>query len=50
MANPLQVGQKAPDFSVPGIQGRKDRVYSLANYVGKRGVVLVFYAYDWTPI
>lgn len=50
MAIVLQVGQKAADFSVPGVQGKKERIYSLADCLVKRGVVLVFYAYDWTGI
>jgi peroxiredoxin len=50
MANPLQVGQKAPDFSVPGVVGQDERTYSLSDYLGKQNVILVFYVYDWTGI
>ena len=50
MATPLPVGQMAPDFSVPGVVGEETRTYSLSDYVGKQGVVLVFYVYDWTGI
>ena len=45
MATP-GVGDKAPDFSLPGTDGRD---YSLADYRGKP-VVLVFYPGDDTPV
>jgi peroxiredoxin len=50
MADPLQVGQTAPDFSAPGVVGQDERMYSLADYLGKQNVILVFYVYDWTSI
>ena len=40
------VGDKAPDFSLPGTGGA---TYSLSQYVG-RTVVLVFYPGDDTPV
>jgi peroxiredoxin Q/BCP len=42
----LSVGERAPDFTLPGTGGR---VYSLADYRGTP-VVLVFYPGDDTPI
>jgi peroxiredoxin Q/BCP len=45
MATP-GVGDKAPDFSLPGTDGRD---YSLTDYRGKP-VVLVFYPGDDTPV
>jgi peroxiredoxin Q/BCP len=42
----LAVGDKAPDFTLPGTG---DRSYSLAEYRGKP-VVLVFYPGDDTPV
>lgn len=40
------VGDPAPDFSLPANDGR---TYSLAQFRGKRHVVLVFYPGDDTP-
>ena len=42
----LSVGDRAPDFTLPGTGGR---TYSLAEYRGK-AVVLVFYPGDDTPV
>jgi peroxiredoxin Q/BCP len=42
----VAVGDKAPDFSLPGTGGRS---YSLSQYAGQR-VVLVFYPGDDTPV
>ena len=41
-----KIGDKAPDFALPGTGGRS---YSLAEYRGKP-VVLVFYPGDSTPV
>ena len=43
---PPNVGDPAPDFELPGTEGRN---YSLAEYRGKP-VVLVFYPGDSTPV
>jgi thioredoxin-dependent peroxiredoxin len=40
------VGEKAPDFNLPGTGGR---TYKLENFVGKQNVVLYFYPKDDTP-
>ena len=45
MAGP-QVGERAPDFTLPGTQGRN---YSLSDYTG-HNVVLAFYPGDNTPV
>jgi peroxiredoxin Q/BCP len=42
----LAIGERAPDFTLPGTGGRQ---YSLAEYRGKP-VVLVFYPGDDTPV
>jgi len=42
----VAVGDKAPDFSIPGTGGRS---YSLSQYAGQT-VVLVFYPGDDTPV
>lgn len=43
--DPLNVGTKAPDFTLPDANGRP---ISLSDYRGKP-VVLVFYPLDWSP-
>jgi len=43
---PISVGERAPDFTLPGTGGRD---YSLAEHRG-RPVVLVFYPGDHTPV
>lgn len=42
----VSVGEKAPDFTLPGTGGRS---YSLSEYLGQP-VVLVFYPGDETPV
>lgn len=42
----LSVGDRAPDFTLPGTGNRS---YSLSEYLGRR-VVLVFYPGDETPV
>src|SRR5579872_1690236 len=42
----LAVGQSAPDFTLKD-QSQKD--VKLADFVGKKNVVLVFYPLDWSP-
>jgi peroxiredoxin Q/BCP len=45
----VKEGDKAPDFSLPGIdQGGTERVFSLADYRGQK-VILYFYPRDNTP-
>ena len=41
----LQVGDRAPDFSLPGTTAER---ISLADFVGKRPVVVFFYLYAFT--
>jgi peroxiredoxin Q/BCP len=42
----LEVGAKAPEFSLAGSDGRE---HSLAEHVGKRGVVLAWFPKAFTP-
>ena len=44
----IEVGQAAPDFTLPGICDGDKRNYTLAEYRG-RMVVLAFYPGDFTP-
>jgi peroxiredoxin len=41
----LQVGDKAPDFSLPATTAER---VSLADFVGKKPVVVFFYLYAFT--
>ena len=44
----IEVGQPAPDFTLPGIQNGAKRDYTLSEYRGKN-VILAFYPGDFTP-
>jgi peroxiredoxin Q/BCP len=44
-AQPASVGSRAPDFSLPGSDGR---TYALSDYLGKRGVVLAWFPKAFT--
>jgi thioredoxin-dependent peroxiredoxin len=44
----VEIGEVAPDFTLPGIQGHDRRDYTLSEYRGKK-VVLAFYPGDDTP-
>ncbi len=44
----IEVGQEAPDFTLPGIQDGVRRDYTLSEFRGK-AVVLAFYPGDDTP-
>ena len=44
-AAPLQVGDKAPDFTLPDQNGNK---VSLSQFLGKNNVVLAFYVLAFT--
>jgi len=44
----LEVGDKAPDFTLPGIENGVRRDYTLSDYRGQK-VVLAFYPGDDTP-
>ena len=41
----LQAGDKAPDFSLPGSDGKQ---YSLASYRGRQAVVLAWFSKAFT--
>jgi peroxiredoxin (alkyl hydroperoxide reductase subunit C) len=43
----LKVGDKAPDFSLPSLEGRE---ISLSQYRGSKNVVLSFVPAAWTPV
>jgi len=43
----VKVGDKAPDFDLPAIDGSRIR---LSQYLGKKNVVLTFVPAAWTPV
>jgi peroxiredoxin Q/BCP len=43
----LEVGDKAPDFSLPGTTAER---ISLADYLGKQHVVVFFYLYAFSGL
>jgi AhpC/TSA family len=43
----LQVGDRAPDFSLPATTAEK---VSLTDYLGKKPVVLFFYLWAFNPV
>ncbi len=45
-AEPLGPGARAPDFALEGTDGR---TYTLAQFVGKQGVVLAWFPKAFTP-
>ena len=44
----IEVGQQAPEFTLPGVQDGERRDYKLSEFRGKT-VVLAFYPGDDTP-
>jgi peroxiredoxin len=47
VAAALEVGEKAPDFTLPSTTGGK---ISLSQFRGKKVVLLEFYAADFSPV
>ncbi|WP_331232457.1 redoxin domain-containing protein [Natronorarus salvus] len=47
----IAVGQKAPDLSLPGVEGREAHVYDLHREIDAgRAVLLYFYPADFAPV
>lgn len=44
----VDLGDEAPDFTLPGVQGHDKRDYTLSEFRGRK-VVLAFYPGDFTP-
>jgi peroxiredoxin len=49
MSELLEIGVEAPDFTLDGVLGEGEVTISLADYYGKKNVLLVFYPADSTP-
>lgn len=45
----LKVGDTAPDFALPAVEGERPLTVKLSDYRGKKNVVLTFHPLDWTP-
>ncbi len=45
----LQAGERAPDFEVPACTGEEKHRLKLADFRGKKNIVLAFHPLDWTP-
>jgi alkyl hydroperoxide reductase subunit AhpC len=45
----LKVGDRAPDFVLPSVQGEERGEFRLSNFLGKEHVVVTFHPLDWTP-
>jgi alkyl hydroperoxide reductase subunit AhpC len=46
---PLQVGDAAPDFELPAVEGDRHLKIKLSDFHGKKNVVVSFHPLDWTP-
>jgi peroxiredoxin len=45
----LKVGDLAPDFELPAVEGERRLQVKLADSRGKKHVVVAFHPLDWTP-
>jgi mycoredoxin-dependent peroxiredoxin len=44
---PVSIGQAAPEFS---LKDQNQKEVKLADFRGKKNVVVVFYPFDWSPV
>ena len=45
----LKVGDEAPDFELPAVEGERNLMIKLSGFRGKKNVVVSFHPLDWTP-
>jgi peroxiredoxin len=45
----LKVGDVAPDFELPGVEGERRLKIKLSDFRGKKHVIVAFHPLDWTP-
>src|SRR2546428_283556 len=45
----LEVGEIAPDFELPAVEGERQFRIKLSAFRGKKHVVVSFHPLDWTP-
>ena len=46
---PLKIGDAAPHFELPAVEGEREFRVKLSDFRGKQHVVLAFHPLDWTP-
>ena len=46
---PLKVGDTAPDFELPAVEGERHLKIKLSDFRGKKNVIVSFHPLDWTP-
>lgn len=46
----VKIGDMAPDFELPAVQGEQKQRVKLSDFRGKKNVVLAFYPADWTAV
>jgi len=46
---PLKVGEQAPDFELPAVEGEHRSSFRLRDFRGKKHVVVAFHPLNWTP-
>jgi peroxiredoxin Q/BCP len=45
----LKVGDPAPDFELPAVEGEQRLKIKLSDFRGKKNVVVTFHPLNWTP-
>lgn len=45
----LKVGDPAPEFELPAVEGERPVRIKLSDFRGKKHVVVTFHPLDWTP-
>jgi peroxiredoxin len=45
----LTVGDSAPDFELPAVEGERQLQVRLRDFRGRKHVVVSFHPLDWTP-
>lgn len=45
----LKVGDMAPDFELPAVEGERRLSIKLSDFRGKKHVVVTFHPLNWTP-
>ena len=45
----LKVGDVAPDFELPAVEGERRLKIKLSDFRGKKHVVVTFHPLNWTP-
>jgi thioredoxin-dependent peroxiredoxin len=45
----LKIGDSAPDFNLPAVEGERHFRVQLSEFRGKKHVLVSFHPLDWTP-